>query len=53
MTNKKFIDGHKFRTKLAKLLPNYGLGVDNDGQIIIYTNMQETTFDNYTEMEES
>ena len=53
MTNKKFIDGNKFRTELAKLVPNYGLGEDNDGQIIIYTNMQETTFNNYTEMEES
>jgi len=51
MTNKKLIDGNKFRTKLAKLIPNYELGEDNDGQIIIYTNIQETTFDNYVEME--
>lgn len=47
----KVIDGYKFRTELAKLIPDYSLDVDNDGQVIIYTNMKETTYDNYTEMD--
>lgn len=50
-TKKKVIDGHKFRTELAKIIPNYGIDVDNDGQVIIYTNLKETTYDNYTEMD--
>jgi len=51
MKNKKFVDGYDFRSKLAELIPNYGIDVDNDGQIIIYTNLKETTYDNYIEME--
>jgi hypothetical protein len=51
MKTKKVIDGHKFRTQLAKLIPDYGIDVDNDGQIIIYTNLKETKSDNYVEMD--
>lgn len=47
---KSTMDGYKFRTELAKLIPNYGIGVDNDGQIIIYTNLKETKNGNYKEM---
>lgn len=47
---KSTIDGYKFRTELAKLIPNYGIDVDNDGQIIIYTNLKETKNGNYKEM---
>jgi hypothetical protein len=49
MKNKK-IDGYKFRTKLAKLIPNYSMDVDNDGQVIIYTNLKEIKNDKYKEM---
>lgn len=48
---RKVIDGHKFRTELARLIPNYDMGVDNDGQIIIYTNLTEWTWDDYAEMD--
>jgi hypothetical protein len=44
------MNGYEFRTELAKLMPNYSLDVDNDGQIIIYTNLTETDNDNYEEM---
>jgi hypothetical protein len=50
--SKKVIDGYKLRTALAKLMPNYSLDEDNDGQVIIYTNLTETDNDNYLEMEE-
>ena len=46
----KVIDGYEFRTKLEKLIPDYSLDVDNDGQVIIYTNLKETKNDNYKEM---
>ena len=51
MTNKKVTDGFELRTALAQLMPNYRIGIDNEGQLIIYTNLIETTFDNYIEME--
>jgi hypothetical protein len=51
MANRKFVDGFELRTELAKLMPNYKIGVDGDGQLVIYTNLIETTFDNYVEME--
>jgi hypothetical protein len=44
------MNGYEFRTELAKLMPNYSLDVDSDGQIIIYTNLTETDNDNYEEM---
>ena len=47
----KVIDGHKLRTELEKLMPNYSLKSTLDGQIIIYTNLTQTTNDNYKEME--
>lgn len=47
---KKTIDGYQFRTKLAKLMPNYGMDIDNEGQVIIYTNLKETKSGNYKEM---
>ncbi len=47
---KKVIDGYEFRTALAKLIPNYYLDEDYDGQVIIYTNLKETKNDNYKEM---
>jgi hypothetical protein len=48
---KKTIDGHKFRTELAKLIPNYYLDEDYEGQVIIYTNLKETKKQNYKEMD--
>ncbi len=48
----KPINGYNFRTKLAKLIPNYELGEDNDGQIIIYTNLTEGEDDTYKEIED-
>jgi hypothetical protein len=44
------MNGYEFRTELAKLIPNYSLDVDNEGQIIIYTNLTETDNDNYEEI---
>jgi hypothetical protein len=44
------MNGYNFRTELAKLIPNYSLDVDNEGQIIIYTNLTETDNDNYEEI---
>ena len=51
MKTKKVIDGSQFRTQLAKLMPNYGMGMDNDGQIIIYTNLTDAPYDDYMEMD--
>jgi hypothetical protein len=45
------MNGYEFRTELAKLIPHYSLDVDNDGQIIIYTNLKENDNDEYFEME--
>lgn len=44
------MNGYEFRTELAKLIPNYSIDMDNDGQIIIYTNLTETDNDNYEEI---
>jgi hypothetical protein len=44
------MNGYEFRTELAKLIPNYSLDVDNEGQVIIYTNLTETDNDNYEEI---
>jgi hypothetical protein len=46
------MDGNKLRTELAKLMPNYSIDEDNDGQIIIYTNLTEDDNGNYEEMGE-
>jgi hypothetical protein len=45
------MNGYDFRTELAKLIPNYSLDVDNEGQVIIYTNLKENNNDEYIEME--
>jgi len=45
------MNGYDFRTELAKLIPNYSLDVDNEGQVIIYTNLTENNNDEYIEME--
>jgi hypothetical protein len=39
--------GYKFRTALAKIAPDYQIDEDNDGQLIIYTNLQDDGNDNY------
>jgi hypothetical protein len=46
------MNGYKFRTALAQIAPNYQIGEDNDGQIIIYTNMKEIGNDQYAEIED-
>ncbi len=46
------MNGYKFRTKLAKIAPNYQLDKDNYGQIIIYTNLMEIDNDEYVEWKE-
>lgn len=45
------MNGYDFRTELAKLIPNYSLDLDNEGQVIIYTNLKENDNDEYIEME--
>jgi len=44
------IDGDKLRSKIEKLLPNCSFDEDNEGQVIIYTNLKETTNGNYKEL---
>jgi hypothetical protein len=44
------MNGYKLRTALEKLMPNYSIDEDNEGQIIIYTNLVETDNDTYTEI---
>lgn len=43
--------GYDFRTALAKFCPDYLLGVDEDNQIIIYTNLKDDGNDNYVPFE--
>ena len=50
MKTRKVIDGNNFRTQLAKLMPNYTMGMDNDGQIIIYTNLRIRSTTKQTEV---
>jgi hypothetical protein len=46
-------DGYELRTAIAKLIPNYSVDQDNDGQLIIYTNLTEIgDTDTYREMKE-
>lgn len=49
---KNKIAGYELRTAIAKVIPNYSLDEDNDGQIIIYTNLKEIDNDFYIEFEE-
>ena len=39
--------GFDFRTAIAKVCPDYQIEEDNDGQIVIYTNMKDDGNDNY------
>jgi hypothetical protein len=43
--------GYDFRTALAKIAPDYQIEEDNDGQIVIYTNLTDDGNDNYVEFE--
>ena len=47
----KKMKGYKFRTALAKIAPYYQIDEDNDGQIIIYTNLKDDGNDNYVEFD--
>jgi hypothetical protein len=46
----KTIDGDKLRKQLEKLIPSCDIDVDNEGQVIIYTNLKETKNGNYKEI---
>lgn len=46
----KTIDGDKLRKALEKLIPSCDLDVDNEGQVIIYTNLKELRNGNYKEI---
>lgn len=43
--------GNKFRTELAKICPDYQIEEDNDGQIVIYTNLKDNGRDTYVPFE--
>jgi len=44
------INGEQLRLKIEKLLPNCSFDEDNEGQVIIYTNLKQTTNNNYKEL---
>ena len=44
------MNGYKLRTALEKLMPNYSMDEDNEGQIIIYTGLIEGDNDTYEDM---
>lgn len=46
----KTIDGDKLRKALEKLIPSCDMNVDNEGQVIIYTNLKELRNGNYKEI---
>ena len=46
----KKINANKLRKKLQKLIPNSSFDKDNEGQIIIYTGLEETKDGNYKEL---
>jgi len=46
----KTIDGDKLRKALEKFIPSCDMDVDNEGQVIIYTNLKETKNGNYKEI---
>ena len=46
------MDGYVFRSIVALIAPDYTIDVDNDGQIIIYTNLIETDTDQYIRREQ-
>lgn len=41
------IKGYDFRTALYAICPDYDVQEDNDGQIVIYTNLKDDGDDNY------
>ena len=47
--SKHKIDGYLFRSVLAFICPDYAIDQDNDGQLIIYTNLREIDDDIYVE----
>lgn len=47
------MNGTELRTLVSRIFPNYSVGEDNDGQLIIYTNMTETSNDVFEEIPES
>jgi hypothetical protein len=42
-----------FAKGMSKIAPNYGIGYDNYGQVIIYTNLKETENNQYAEMSDN
>lgn len=46
------MNGQKLRSKLEKLMPNCVMEEDNEGQVIIYTNLIEDDNGNYGEITE-
>jgi hypothetical protein len=47
------INGHELRTAIAAVIPNYAVDTDNDGQLVIYTNLIEVgVTDTFREMTE-
>ncbi len=51
MLRRTKMNGYKFRTALAKIAPEYQIDEDNDGQIVIYTNLRDNGNDEYVEFE--
>lgn len=45
------MNGYEFRTALAKIAPDYQIDEDNDGQIVIYTNLTDNGKDEYVPFE--
>jgi hypothetical protein len=46
------MDGYIFRSLLAMIAPDYAIDVDNNGQLIIYTNLMEINDDKYIQWKE-
>ena len=46
------INGFWFRTELAKICPDDQIDRDNDGQVVIYTNLTENELGNYVPFED-
>ncbi len=44
------INANKLRKKLQKILPGSSFDKDNEGQVIIYTGLEETKNGNYKEL---
>jgi hypothetical protein len=47
---KKKIDGEWLRRELERLMPECSLDEDNEGQVVIYTNLVETANGDYKVM---